>query len=312
LNNGVEIPAIGFGTWGGLTEEGRKAVKDVVVSALKAGHRHIDTAWFYKTEKYVGEAIRESGVPRKEIFITSKLAWIHQGKYEKVNEAFEKSLKNLQTGYINLYIIHWPQSFVYEGDDVLIPRDANGDIKFDDSVNFTDSWAALEQIYASGRIRAIGVSNFSVKTLDELLKTAKIVPAVNQVELHPYLTQEHLRQYCKEKGIHITAYTPTGWTDVLEHPVIVELAKKYNATSAQVIFAWHIARETSLATFSKQPSRHKESLEIPTIDAADVERISALDLNQRVCNAPDASGKFYGWSLEQLGWDSKVSPVAEV
>jgi len=156
---------------------------------------------------------------------------------------------------------------------------------------------------ATGKVRAIGVSNFSIKTLESLLKTAKVVPAVNQVELHPYLTQNDLVDYCNAKGIVVTAYTPTGYATVREDETIVKLAKKYNATPAQVILAWHISRGVAVVPKSANVERQKENITLATLGAEDLKLISGLDRNQRLCARPnEKTGKVFGWTMEQLGW----------
>ncbi|PSS35483.1 hypothetical protein PHLCEN_2v1638 [Hermanssonia centrifuga] len=166
---------------------------------------------------------------------------------------------------------------------------------------FTKTWAALEKLHESGKAKAIGVSNFSVKTLEELLRTAKIVPADNQVELHPYLIQEDLVNYCKERGITVTAYAPTGYKVVRENPLIIELAEKYKVTSTQVILAWHLARGVAVVPGSKNPEHQKENINLPTLEAEDVKRISALNRNERLSNKP-VNGMMHGCTVEQLGW----------
>ncbi|KAF4568218.1 hypothetical protein EYR36_010227 [Pleurotus pulmonarius] len=154
----------------------------------------------------------------------------------------------------------------------------------------------------TGKVKNIRVSNFSIKTLEELLKTAKVVPAVNQIELHSYLAQAELVEYCKSKGIVVTAYAPTGSSKVLSDPLIVELAAKYKASPAQVVLAWHLARGTTAVPRSTSEAHQKENLSLPTLDSEDVERITALDKGLRVCNNPTENGIICGWSVEGMGW----------
>ncbi|KIP07713.1 hypothetical protein PHLGIDRAFT_29900 [Phlebiopsis gigantea 11061_1 CR5-6] len=239
-------------------------------------------------ERYVAQAIKESGIPREEIFITTKLAWHHPGREE---EAIQESLRDLETDYVDLYLIHWPQAL-----------DANGNLKLNNDYNFTQTWAALEKIYESGRAKAIGVSNFSIKNLDILLNAARIIPADNQVELHPYLVQDELVQYCQAKGIAVTAYAPTGYATVRADPVINELAKKYGVAPTQITLAWHVARGVHVVPGSKNLEHQKENLKLPTLAEEDVKRITALDKNLRLSNAPDEKGEVGGWTVEQLGW----------
>ncbi|KAI0092051.1 NADP-dependent oxidoreductase domain-containing protein [Irpex rosettiformis] len=298
LNNGVEIPAIGTGSWSGLTQEEHDKAQVWLHTALQAGFRHIDTALGYGTEPAASRAIKQAGIPREEIWITTKLPWHHP---EREEESINTSLKNLDTDYVDLWLLHWPQT-IDGTDESGISRDERGIVKTRD-YPFTKTWAAMENIYLnSKKAKAIGVSNFSVKNLEILLKEARIVPAVNQVELHPYLAQEDLLQYCKEKGIVVTAYTPTGYATVRSDPFIGELAAKYKVTPAQVILAWHIARGVVVVPASHNPEHQKENINLPTLDPEDVKRISSLDKNQRLCNKPDETGTVFGWTMEQLGW----------
>ncbi|TFK36517.1 reductase AKOR2 [Crucibulum laeve] len=298
LNSGTEIPIIGTGAYAPADAEAQSKVKDWLLTALKNDYRHIDTAVLYLTEAAVGQAIRESGIPREEIFVTTKLPWNH---HHRVRQSFEESLHRLGLDYIDLYLIHWPGAVFYDPDNFK-PLNPDGTFKTTDSVTFNDSWAELEQLLPTGKVKAIGVSNFSIKTLEQLFKTAKITPAVNQVELHPYLLQKDLRDYCKKKGIVLVAYTPSGYSTVRSDPLILELAAKYKATPNQVILAWHMALGTVIVPKSENNERQKENITLPTLGAEDVERITALDRGERLCNKADKHGQVYGWTYEQLGW----------
>jgi len=300
LNNGVLIPAIGTGSWAPDTVEEQSKVKGWILTALQNGYRHIDTAQSYYTEPAAGQAIRESGIPREQIFVTTKLPWNHQ---ECVAQSFEQSLKNLGLDYVDLYLLHWPQPIAHDGGDGYgLLKNADGSIKLSDKINFNQAWVEFEKILESGKARSIGVSNFSVKTLEQLLTTAKHVPVTNQVELHPYLAQEDLRKYCDQKGITLTAYTPSGYATVRADPLIVELSKKYSTTPNQITLAWHIARGTIIVPKSESVERQKQNITLPTLEATDVAKINGLDRGERLCNAPDANGMMYGWTVEQLGW----------
>ncbi|TCD63840.1 hypothetical protein EIP91_004907 [Steccherinum ochraceum] len=206
LRNGVAMPAISLGCWCGWTDEEIQGGWTWILTALQAGYRQLDTAVQYATEPVVAKAVKESGMKREDLFITTKMNWSQS--YD-VQAAFNQSLKDLETEYVDLYLMHWPFTVAIDehGADVLTPE---GDLEVVDRPNFHDVWAGFEKIYESGRARAIGVSNFSIKTLNELLTTARIGPHVNQVEMHPYLAQNELFRYCKENDIMITAYTPTG------------------------------------------------------------------------------------------------------
>ncbi|KAG5728211.1 Protein GCY [Termitomyces sp. T112] len=296
LNNGVTIPAVAHGAWAPHSNEARSKAKEWLLTALKAGYRHIDTAQGYYTEGVVGEVIKESKIPRKEIFITSKLS---SSNHHRVAESFEESLKALSVDYIDLFLIHWPQAMPNDNEQRKNP---DGTWKIREDITFHQAWAELEKLMEAGKVKAIGVSNFSIKTLKELATTAKITPAVNQVELHPYLVQENLREYCDKKGIVISAYTPSGYDTVRKDPLIVQLAEKYKVTPNQITLAWHLARHIIIIPKSLREEHQKENINLPILDAEDIVKISKLDRNQRICNAADEHGQVYGWSLERLGW----------
>ncbi|CAL1707770.1 unnamed protein product [Somion occarium] len=305
LNTGAVIPGIGLGCGSDLTPEGIRETKNWVLSAIKLGYRLLDTAALYGTESVVGKAVRESGVSREEIFVTTKLHWTHPSIFWK---SLDDSLEALNVGYVDLYLMHSPITWKYEGDgfgmDKIFPKDENGNAKLLDHPNFNETWAMMEMALATGKVRAIGVSNFSIKTLEQLLKTAKVVPAVNQVEMHPFLVQEDLLQYCRSKGIIVEAYTPTGYSNVLDLPLIKELADKYNVTPVQLVLAWHIARGVIPLPKSTNAGRQKQNITLPTLDPEDVKRISSLDRGERLTQIIDKKdGRLWGaWTAEQLGW----------
>ncbi|KAJ7095485.1 NADP-dependent oxidoreductase domain-containing protein [Mycena crocata] len=322
LNTGASIPAIGLGAGPNLTAQAGNE-QNWLLTGLQLGYKHIDTAQMYMTESAVGEAFRLSGLPRKDVFVTTKLPW-HHPRY--VVRSFDESLQNLGLDYVDLYLMHFPQTVQYPGASLslsssIILRDkwtvafAGGyerpstwegvmkDLTIVDTPTFNDTWAEMERIHATGRARAIGVSNFSIKTLEELLKTAKIVPAVNQVELHPYLAQTELLEYCRRKGIVVTAYSPTGLEKVRNDPTIVALADKYSVSPTQIILAWHLARGVVATPKSADPERQKQNITLPTLTAEDVVIITALDRNERVSmNKIGPDGKLHGWTAEQYGW----------
>jgi 2,5-diketo-D-gluconate reductase A len=214
LNNGVEIPQLGFGTFQIPPTETRAAT----LEALRAGYRHIDTAEMYRNEREVAQAVRDSGVPRDEIFVTSKLNnGYHAPKDAHV--AFERSLAVMEFDYLDLFLIHWPMPGV-------------GD--------FVETWKALEEMYESGRVRAIGVSNFQTHHLDRLAAETSVTPAVNQIEIHPYFTQDGLRAYDSAHGIATEAWSPIAQGDVLGDPIITGIAGRVGRTPAQVTLRWHV------------------------------------------------------------------------
>ncbi|KAJ8690294.1 hypothetical protein PTI98_011734 [Pleurotus ostreatus] len=298
LNNGVQMPAIGFGTWAGMDPAEWHKSEPWLATALKAGYTHFDTAQMYGTEKYIGNILKDAGIPRDKLFITSKLLWNY---HSLIEESLDTTLKDLGTDYVDLFLIHWPQMVFYEEGNIR-PRNPDGTLKVVESPSFNDVWAVFEKLLDTGKVKSIGVSNFSIKTLEELLKTAKVVPSVNQIELHPYLAQTELVEYCKSKGIVVTAYAPTGYSQVLGDPLIIELAAKYKASPAQVVLAWHLARGTTAVPKSTSEAHQKENLNLPTLDSKDVERITALDKGLRICNKPTETGIICGWSVERMGW----------
>ncbi|KAJ7663804.1 NADP-dependent oxidoreductase domain-containing protein [Mycena polygramma] len=304
LNTGALVPAIGLGA--ATDEFSEQAIADSekwILTAFKAGYRHVDTAYLYGTEPRVAAALRASGVPREETFVTTKLPW-HHHNLEYTARSFDESLSKLGLDYVDLYLMHTPQAAEYQS-GYQAPAsflDMVKELKVSETPTFNETWAELERLHASGRARAIGVSNFSVKTLEQLLKTAKIVPAVNQVEMHPYLAQPELVEYCRKKGIVLTAYSPSGHEKVRSDPTIVALAEKYKATPTQIILAWHVARGVIAVPKSSNPGRQKENITLPALSAEDVVSVTALDRNERIMSKMGPDGKLFGWTAEQYGW----------
>ncbi|KAJ7173557.1 NADP-dependent oxidoreductase domain-containing protein [Mycena filopes] len=305
LNTGASIPAIGLG--GGPSTFTPEILADSErwqLTGYQAGYRHFDSAFMYGTETYLGAALRTAGAKRQEIFVTSKLP-PHHVKF--VNRSFEESLRNLGLDYLDLYLLHWPQGVEYpSGYDLPSTfEEMVSQMKLLETPSFNDTWVEFERLHESGRARAIGVSNFSIKTLEQLSKTAKIVPAVNQVEIHPYHAQTALIEYCHKKGIVVVAYTPTGRETVRNDPAIVALAAKYKASSAQIILAWHLARGVVALPGSTNAERQRQNIDLPVLSPEDVASITALDRKERADSeftrfGPD--GKLYGWTAEQYGW----------
>lgn len=255
LNNGVSIPVLGFGTW--KAENGEVAYQ-AVLEALKAGYRHIDTAAIYKNEESVGRAIRDSGIPRQEIFVTTKL-WNTNHSYDEALQAFEESMEKLGLDYLDLYLIHWPNPKPLRENDAWKTRNA-------------EVWRAMENLYQEGKIRAIGVSNFLPKHLDALLETARIIPAVNQVRLAPGVYQEEVVAYCREKGILLEAWGPFGQGELFDKKEVQEIATKHGKSAAQIALAWSLAEEFLPLPKSVTASRIQSNLDCFGIELSKEER----------------------------------------
>jgi len=261
LNNGVKMPRLGLGVWK-VTDPGD--VERAIHAAVQTGYRSIDTASFYKNEAEVGQAIRSCGVPREELFITTKI-WNEDQGYDKTLAAFEESRKRLGLDVVDLLLIHWP------GKDKYI-----------------DTWRAFEKLYREGFVRAIGVSNFQIHHLDKLIEASEIVPAVNQVEFHPLLTQKELLAYTKEKGIQLEAWSPLMQGN-LDQPALKEIAAKYGKTPAQVVLRWDLQHGVVTIPKSITPSRIAENADIFDFEltAEDMDRIDSLNRNHRFGPDPD-------------------------
>ncbi|MCI8293961.1 MAG: aldo/keto reductase [Hespellia sp.] len=239
LNNGVSIPCVGYGTY--KAADGDSA--EVIRTAIEAGYRYFDTASFYGTEEYLGEAIQESKIPRKDFFIASKV-WKAEMGYENVKKAFGKSLEKLKTDYLDLYLIHWP-----------LPEENYGKWKELD----LDTWRGMEELYHAGRVRAIGVSNFLPHHLQNLLDYAEVKPAVDQVEFHPGYTQEATVQYCQERGIQVQAWSPIGRMRIVKEPLLVEMAKKYGVSPVQICLRYALQRKVIPLPKSSSMERMKQN-----------------------------------------------------
>lgn len=255
LNNGVEIPVLGFGTFKAM--DGEEAYR-AVLEALKAGYRHIDTAAIYQNEESVGQAIKDSGVPREEMFVTTKL-WNSQQTYEQTRQALEKSIEKLGLDYLDLYLIHWPNPKPLRENDAWKTRNA-------------EVWRAMEDLYQEGKIRAIGVSNFLPHHLDALLETTTIVPAVNQVRLAPGVYQEEVVAYCREKGILLEAWGPFGQGELFDSKQVQEIAANHGKSVAQIALAWSLAEGFLPLPKSVTTSRIQANLDCFGIELSHEER----------------------------------------
>lgn len=262
LSNGYEMPLFGLGVF--RSKEGHE-VESAVQTALEAGYRHIDTAAVYGNERGVGRAVRNSGLSRGEIFITSKI-WNSDQGYETTFDAFNESIERLDTDYIDLYLIHWPMG----------PLSA-------------ETWKALEEIYASGRIKAIGVSNFLIHHLEELFPVCRIRPMVNQVEFHPYLQQPDLQAFCRAEGIVLEAWSPIMRGQVNEDPVLQALAAKYGKSPVQVTLRWELQKGVVTIPKSVHAARILSNAEVFDFEISleDMARIDRLDRHFRTGADPD-------------------------
>lgn len=263
LNNGVTIPQLGFGVFKVPAQDTR----DVVLEAIDVGYRHIDTAQMYGNEVGVGAAVRESGLPRSEIFVTSKL---NNGFHDPDDAmaAFDRTLTDLDIGYVDLFLIHWPLPAV-------------GD--------FVDTWRAMEAMLAAGTVRAIGVSNFHQAHLERVLAEGNIVPAVNQIEVHPYLVQESLRRFCFDHDIAVEAWSPIARGRVLTDPVVVGISERIARTPSQVVLRWHVQRGDIVFPKTVHRERMIENFEIFDFDLTDEDMaaLTAMHRDERTGPDPD-------------------------
>lgn len=264
LNDGATIPQLGFGVFQVDKADTAKAVSE----ALQTGYRHIDTAEMYGNERQVGEAIESSGLERGEVFVTSKL---NNGFHEPENAraAFEQTLSDLGLGYVDLFLIHWPLPTRYGGD-------------------YVSTWRTLEEFKREGRSRSIGVSNFQPDHIERLISETGTTPAVNQIESHPYFNNDPVREYCRERGIEVEAWSPIAQGGVLENPTITAIAERVSKSPAQVVLRWHIQRENIIFPKSTTPSRIRGNFEIFDFElgSEDMEAITSLDKGEDGRNGP--------------------------
>jgi len=263
LNNGISIPQLGFGTF----QIPPDATRAATLAALEVGYRHIDTAQMYRNECEVGQAVREAGLDRSDVFVTSKLSNASHG-HAATLAAFERTMDALDLGYLDLFLIHWP-----------MPRN-------DD---YVETWQAMAEIYESGRVRSVGVSNFQIDHLRRLLDSSDLVPAVNQIAVHPFLTQERLRAFNSAHGIATEAWSPIARGKVLADTKIQAIARDHDRTAAQVTLRWHVQRGDIVFPKSVHPSRMHENFEVFDFQLTDHEMtaISRLDRGERTGPNPD-------------------------
>ena len=287
LNHGAgHMPALGFGTLIPDSAETITATRD----ALEAGFRHFDCAERYGNEREVGRALQEGlagggpggGITREDIFVTTKL-WNSNHRPERVEPAFEASLDRLQLKYLDLYLIHTP--FAFQPGDNQDPRDQNGNVLYDNDITLLDTWKALETLVDHGKCRAIGLSDITLEMLKPIYESARIKPAVVQVESHPYLPETELLEFCKEKGIVFLAFAPLGHgmkPGLLEDPVISAIAARVGKTPAQVLLAWAVQRGTALLTTPRSAARAKENFDIARLPEDGLDEINRIQIRQRL------------------------------
>ncbi|KAI0170073.1 NADP-dependent oxidoreductase domain-containing protein [Pestalotiopsis sp. NC0098] len=312
LNNGVKVPGVGFGTFAseGSVGESYKAAK----AALEAGYRHLDCAWFYKNEGEVGEAVRDflkenTSVKREDIVICTKV-WNHLHEPDEVKWSFENSLKNFGLEYIDIFLVHWPIAAEKdENYDPKIGADGKYVIKKDLTENFEPTWRAMEEIAQSGKARAIGVSNWTIPGLKKLLSFAKVKPTVNQIEIHPFLPNSDLVEFCQQNDILPAAYSPLGSQDqvpntgekVRTNKTLNEVADRSGHTLAQVLLAWGLRRGYAVLPKSSTPSRIVSNIQIPDLSDADFEAVNAVAKGRhtRFVNMKDTFG-YNVWPEESV------------
>ncbi len=268
LNNGVTIPQLGLGTFRAKDNEAYESV----LHALKSGYRHIDTASIYGNEEQVGKAIKDSGIPREDIFVTTKLFNSDQG-YLKAKKALKRSLQRLDLDYVDLYLIHWPQSYELTA----------------------DSYQAMEEMYLDGLTRAIGVSNFNFHHLEHLFETAEIIPQVNQVETHVFVQNHKLQEFCMKNGIYLEAYAPVASHEierVLENETLSEIANKYNKSNPQIAIKYLLERDIIVIPKSVTPKRIEENIDLFDFSLMDeeIEKIDGLNRGRKLFPDPDNIG----------------------
>ncbi|HKK77025.1 MAG TPA: aldo/keto reductase [Saprospiraceae bacterium] len=290
FKNGDKIPMVGLGTWKSKTGE----VYDAVLAAIKAGYRHIDCAAIYQNESEVGQAIKKAIedkiVKRENLWITSKL-WNDSHRAAHVKPALEKTLKDLQLDYLDLYLMHWPVALKH---GTSFPKSAEDFVSLEEAP-LSDTWAALEACARQGMVRHLGVSNFNSDKIKEIKAGAEIQPEMNQVELHPFLPQKELIAYCKEQGIHMTAYSPLGSRDrpdaskkddepsLFDHSTIQKIAKKHDCSVPQILISWAVHRGTVVIPKSTTPAHIRQNIESIDIklDEADMEAIRKIEKEYR-------------------------------
>lgn len=264
LNNGVDMPRFGLGVW---RSEAGQETEDAVRWALEAGYIHVDTAALYANEKEVGTIVNSGIIPRENVFVTSKV-WVDKLSYDGTKQAFDETMDKLGFDYLDLYLVHWPVN------------------------DWQGAWRAMEELYADGRVRAIGVSNFMQHHLEELMQNSDTVPAVNQYEMHPYLQQPDLREFCEQNNIAVTAWAPIMKAKVLDVPELVAIGEKYGKNAVHVSLRWLLQLGVIAIPKSVHKNRIEQNADIFDFELSDddMATIAALDKNERLGPHPDSFG----------------------
>ncbi|KIK70051.1 hypothetical protein GYMLUDRAFT_34493 [Collybiopsis luxurians FD-317 M1] len=302
LNDGTKIPSVGLGCWMGIPG-GAERVYEMCRKAIAVGYRHFDTASGYANEKEVGNAIRDSGIPRNEFYIVTKLGMEHH----RVKEAFQESFDKLDCEYIDLYLMHWPQT-MEPGTTNVLPPEA--------SPTIIDTWKDMEKLLGTGKVKSLGVSNFSIKTLKQLLPYCSVKPVVNQVELHPFLPQHALKAFCESESILLTAYSPLGRPagpdqaiSIFNNATVKQLADKLNVDIGQMLISWGVQRKIVVIPKTENETRMKQNLTLLKLSDEDMKILDEVHrepgAHRTLCHIDPSrlGGVVFGWTYEQLGWD---------